>query len=72
MNNLAYYNSLRSELNALHGKLRSMPTEYKLGYRHNVPSILNAYREADILFNDACELLCMRHSLKEEEPIDEQ
>lgn len=52
-----HYQLLRDKLNETHKELQSMPEQYKLGYYHSVPSVLNAYREADISFDDACKIL---------------
>lgn len=56
----SYYQQLRNKLNEIHKELQAAPTEFKQGYWHSVGSILNAYREADISFDKACELLAMR------------
>lgn len=58
--NEVYYEGLRNRLNVLHYELQEMPKKYKHGYYLNVPSILNAYREGDISFDRACELLEMK------------
>ncbi len=52
-----YYQSLRIKLNEIFRELQSMPEDYKMGYYHSIPSVLNAYREGDISFEDATKLL---------------
>lgn len=57
MRTVVYYNSLREKLNEIHQKLSNKPDEYKYGYYHSPGSILNAYREGDISFEDAEKIL---------------
>jgi hypothetical protein len=48
------------ELNTLFKQIqadKAAHPETKLGYYYSVPSILNAYREGDLNFEDACALL---------------
>ena len=51
------YRAVRKKLNVLHKILQEAPDEEKLGYQLSVASILNAYREGDISFVKAYELL---------------
>ncbi|MCP5018942.1 MAG: hypothetical protein GY938_27240 [Ketobacter sp.] len=50
----------RDELNELHRKLVGKPTASMHSYRRGVGSILNAYREGDIPFDTAKELLAIK------------
>lgn len=59
----AFYDKLRDDLNQNFLLLKNKPDEFKAHYSFNVGSILNAYREGDISFDRANELL----DLKEEE-----
>ena len=47
----------REEINRLLRELQLKPIEAKRGYQLSVGGILNAYREGDISFEDACNLL---------------
>lgn len=52
-----------NELNALFKQIQSDKAanpETKLGYYYSVGSILNAYREGDLSFDECCEMLTLR------------
>jgi hypothetical protein len=54
---------LHPKLNALNRIFKEIQAdkaahpETKVGYYYSVPSILNAYREGDLSFDEACNLL---------------
>ena len=54
-----YYDRLRKQINDTLVELRAAPVEFKRGYAVCVGGILNAYREGDITFQDACKQLRM-------------
>lgn len=48
------------QLNTLFKEIQADKAAYpetKIGYYYSVPSILNAYREGDLSYDDACALL---------------
>ncbi len=61
---MSRWQDLAEKLNKIHAELQGKPDSEKCGYRYSVPSILNAYREADISFEDACKLLKMNEEVK--------
>jgi hypothetical protein len=54
----------RQDLNKLHRELQNKPEEAKMGYQLSVGGILNAYREGDISFEDAYNLLEVKKEAK--------
>lgn len=57
---MADWGQKREELNKLHKELQQKPMEAMMGYSLSAGGILNAYREGDISFEDACNLLEMK------------
>lgn len=48
----------RNTINLLHRKLREDGESFRIGYyKNSIPSILNAFREADISFDEAVKLI---------------
>lgn len=52
-----WWPGLIAHLNALRKKLDAKPQEMKRGYIAHPGSILNAYREGDLSFDEACSIL---------------
>lgn len=48
---------MRNEINNLHKKLSQKPNNEKMGYSISIGGVLNAYREGDISFDRAKEVL---------------
>ena len=53
----AYWDGLVVAVNALTGILKYKPRSMRTGYSLNPGSILNAYREGDLTFNQALKAL---------------
>jgi hypothetical protein len=51
------YEAIREEINRLHGIMEAAPSEVKMGYSVSYGGVLNAYREGDITFARAQEVL---------------
>ena len=49
-----YWKCKVARLNQLHKELQAKPDRFKIGYLRIPSSILNAYREGDLSFNEAC------------------
>jgi len=52
-----YWQQKREAINHLIRELQAKPAKYMMGYQISPGGILNAYREGDITFDDACKLL---------------
>lgn len=57
-----YWTNLVSEANKIRKELDGKPEELKIGYWLSPGSILNAYREGDLTFNEAVKELTKRTS----------
>lgn len=51
------WSELISQLNALRKRLDAKPRELRVGYALHPGSLLNAYREGDLSFDEACDVL---------------